>query len=110
MRMDADGVTGTTASYMVVIDEGGSAHADVEDLDELEGVDGGLLNAGVCEVEVEGAIHEIEGDEEGLITTNPTNYVGAERSSSRGWPGRVLPRICPRPTLPHELFLRTIFQ
>jgi hypothetical protein len=52
-----------------------SAHADVEDLEELEGVDGGLLNIGVCEVEVEGAVHEVEGDEEGLITTNPTGYV-----------------------------------
>ena len=75
MRMDAEGVTGTTANYMAAIGEDESAHADVEDLDELEGVDGGLLNIGVCEVEVEGAIHEVEGDEEGLITTNSTNYV-----------------------------------
>ena len=75
MKMDAEGVTGTTASYMAAMGEDESAHADVEDLDELEGVDGGLLNIGVCEVEVEGAIHEVEGDEEGLITTNPTGYV-----------------------------------
>ncbi|KAF9644934.1 hypothetical protein BDM02DRAFT_3121075 [Thelephora ganbajun] len=58
--MDAEGVTGATA------DE--NAHADVEDLDKLEGVDGGLLNIGVCEVEV-------ESDEEGLIATDPTGYV-----------------------------------
>jgi len=75
MRMDVEGVTGTTASYMAAIGEHESAHAGVEDLDELEGVDGGLLNTGVCEAEVEGAIHETEGDEEGLIATNPTSYV-----------------------------------
>jgi transcription factor STE12 len=75
MRMDAEGVTGTTASYMAAMGEDESAHADVEDLDELEGIDGGLLNIGVCEVEVEGIVHEVEGDEEGLITTNPTGYV-----------------------------------
>ena len=75
MRMDAEGVTGTTAGYMAAMGEDESAHADVEDLDELEGVDGGLLNIGVCEVEVEGAVHDVEDDEEGLITTNPTGYV-----------------------------------
>lgn len=75
MRMDAEGVTGTTAGYMAAMGEDESAHADVEDLDELEGVDGGLLNIGVCEVEVEGAVHDVEGDEEGLITTNQTGYV-----------------------------------
>ena len=75
LRMDAEGVTGTTAGYMAALGEDEGAHADVEDLDELEGVDGGLLNIGVCEVEVEGTIHEVEGDEEGLITNNPTGYV-----------------------------------
>ena len=75
MRMDAEGVTGTTASYMASLGEDESAHADAEDLDELEGVDGGLLTIGVCEVEVEGTLHEVEGDEEGLITTNPAGYV-----------------------------------
>jgi transcription factor STE12 len=76
MRMDAEVVTGTTARYMAAMGEDESAHADVEDLDELEGVDAGLLNIGVCEVEVEGNVHEVEGDEEGLITTNiPTGYV-----------------------------------
>lgn len=74
MRMDAEGVTGTTTSYMAAMGEDESAHADVEDLDELEGVDTGLLNIGVCEVEVEGAVHEVEGGEEGLITTNPSGY------------------------------------
>ncbi|KAF9644940.1 hypothetical protein BDM02DRAFT_3121095 [Thelephora ganbajun] len=66
--MDAEG-------YMAVMGEDESAHADVEDLDGLEGVDGGLLNIGVCEVEIEGTVHEVEGDEEGLITTNPAGYV-----------------------------------
>ena len=75
MRMDAEGITGTTAGYMAAMGEDESAHADIEDLDELEGVDGGLLNIGVCEVEVDGAVHEVEGDEEGLITTNPTGFV-----------------------------------
>jgi len=75
IRMDAEGVTGTTAGYMAAMGEDESAHGDVEDLDELEGVDGGLLNIGVCEVEVEGAVHEVEGDEEGLLTTNPAGYV-----------------------------------
>jgi transcription factor STE12 len=73
--MDADGVIGTTAGYMAAMGEDESAHADVEDLDELEGVDAGLLNIGVCEVEVEGAVHDVEGDEEGLITTNASGYV-----------------------------------
>ena len=75
LRMDADGVTGTTAGYMAAMGEDESAHADVEDLDELEGVDGGLLNIGVCEVEVEGTVHEVEGDEEGLLAPNPAGYV-----------------------------------
>ena len=75
MRMDAEGMTGTTAGYMAAMGEDESAHADVEDLDELEGVDSGLLNIGICEVEVEGTVHEVEGDEEGLITTDPTGYV-----------------------------------
>ena len=75
MRMDAEGVTGNTASYMAAMGEDESAHADIEDLDELEGIETGLLNVGVCEVEIEGAVHEVEGDEEGLITTNPTGYV-----------------------------------
>ena len=66
--MDAEGVTGTTASCVAAVGEDESARADVEDLDELEGVDGGLLNIGVCEVEG-------EGDEGGLIITNPTSYV-----------------------------------
>jgi transcription factor STE12 len=75
MRMDAEGAIGTTASYMASMGEDESGHADIEDLEELEGIDGGLLNIGVCEVEVEGIVHDVEGDEEGLITTNPTGYV-----------------------------------
>lgn len=75
LRMDAEGATGTPASYMAALGEDESEHADVEDLDELEGIDSGLLNIGACEVEVEGIVHEVEGDEEGLITTNPTGFV-----------------------------------
>ncbi|KAF9642297.1 hypothetical protein BDM02DRAFT_3124690 [Thelephora ganbajun] len=73
--MDAGGVTGPTAGYMATMGEDKNTHADVEDLDELEGIDGGLLNIGVCEAEVEGIVHEVEGDEEGLITANPAGYV-----------------------------------
>jgi hypothetical protein len=75
MRMDAEGAIGTAASYMASMGEDESGHADIEDLDELEGIDGGLLNIGVCEVEVEGIVHDVDGDEEGLITTAPTGYV-----------------------------------
>lgn len=75
IRMDAEGVTGTTASYMAAMGEDESAHANVDDLDELEAIDGGLLNIGVCEVEVEGTVHGVEGDEDGLVTTNPASYV-----------------------------------
>ena len=68
LRMDAEGIAGPTAGYMAAMGEDENPHADVEDMDELEGVDGGLLNLGVCEIEVEGTVHEVEGDEEGLLS------------------------------------------
>ena len=37
-------------------------------MDDLEGLNGGLLGIGACQVEV-------EGDEEGLTTANLTGYV-----------------------------------
>lgn len=74
--MDADGATGTTANYMAAMGEDESAHADVEDLDELEGIDTGLLDGiGVYEVYVDGPVREVEGGEEGQVTTNRTGYV-----------------------------------
>ena len=89
--MEAEGVTGPTAGYIATAGEDESAHADVEDLDELEGVDAGLLNIGVCEIEVEGTVHEVEGDEEGLITTTtgPTGYVPE--------PNGIHPMVCQEP-------------
>jgi hypothetical protein len=71
--MVAEGVTGTTAGCMTAMGADESEHADIEDLDEVEGIDDELLNTGVCKIVVEGIVHEVEGDEEGLITTNPTS-------------------------------------
>ncbi|EIW56765.1 uncharacterized protein TRAVEDRAFT_170754 [Trametes versicolor FP-101664 SS1] len=61
----------------VGVPDGGEADAEDElDTDELDrelqymsGV-GGITSVRMCEVEVQGAVHEVQGDEEGLLTTS----------------------------------------
>ena len=73
--MVTEGVTGTTTGCMTAVGADESEHADVEDLDELEGIDGGLLDIGVCEIEVEGIIHKVEGDRMSITQARPPTIV-----------------------------------
>ncbi|KAI0944342.1 hypothetical protein AcW1_002080 [Taiwanofungus camphoratus] len=74
--------TGHDGSLDMMEDEGGNADADSEEVDELagdtDGFDGSLgyisgmvsmPNVQMCEVEVQGQVHDVQGDEEGLVTT-----------------------------------------
>jgi transcription factor STE12 len=75
--------TGGSAGYLngmvdeSIFDDG--LNADVEDVDELDGEDASFLadvtDVRLCEVEVQGNVREVQGDEEGLVTTDPLGYV-----------------------------------
>ncbi|KAH9943658.1 STE like transcription factor-domain-containing protein [Amylocystis lapponica] len=88
---------GADGAVMVGDDEGGNAD-DSEEVDELEGDDegfesmeyinamGNMENVSMCEVEVQGQVHEVQGDEEGLVmatgTVNPAVPVGTGMDSA----------------------------
>lgn len=85
MRMDAEG-TNAAAGFMNgmvddnIFDDG--VNADVEDVDELDGDDASFLaDARMCEVEVQGNVHDVQGDEEGLVTTDPMGYIPTSDTS-----------------------------
>ncbi|KAI1790836.1 hypothetical protein LXA43DRAFT_462988 [Ganoderma leucocontextum] len=79
---DRRAVAAATASGLVVemqevdgeveVDELLEGEADVEDIEcELDYLSGsrGITSVRMCEVEVQGQVHEVQGDEEGLVTT-----------------------------------------
>jgi transcription factor STE12 len=85
MRMDADGTSGATVFMNGVVDDSifnDGLNADVEDVDELDGDDANFLtDVGMCEIEVQGNIHDVQGDEEGLVTTDTVGYMTGDAAA-----------------------------
>ncbi|KAI0656200.1 hypothetical protein C8Q70DRAFT_921808 [Cubamyces menziesii] len=72
----------------VGVPDGADADAEDELEDDIEGYlpgVGGITSVQMCEVEVRGQVHEVQGDEEGLLTTTgAVSLTGAATSASDG--------------------------
>ncbi|KAH9887029.1 hypothetical protein C8Q73DRAFT_668968 [Cubamyces lactineus] len=79
----------------VGVPDGADADAEDELEDDIEGYlpgVGGITSVQMCEVEVRGQVHEVQGDEEGLLTTTGAVSLTGAATSSTSAPDAVAER------------------